>query len=78
METKKANAKRDIEIKGYSANQSVDVRKGYNPQQTTELRNTQPIREGYNAQQMVNVANQPSQQQNSSPQKSIKKSNEQK
>lgn len=85
METKKLNAKQNVEFKEYSANQSVnvrnepqktteqlsynasksaEVRKGYNPQMTTQARNEQPIREGYNAQQMVQTANnqQPAQQ----------------
>lgn len=85
MEVKKANPKSNVEIKGYSANQSanvrnepqktteqlsynasqsVDVRKGYNPQIATQARNEQPIKEGYNAQQMVQTANnqQPTQQ----------------
>ena len=85
METKKLNAKQNVEFKEYSPNQSVnvrnetqktteqlsynaaksvEVRKGYNPQMTTQTRNEQPIREGYNAQQMVQTANnqQPAQQ----------------
>ena len=48
----------------YNAAQSVEVRKGYNPQIVTQARNEQPIKEGYNAQQMVQTANnqQPTQQ----------------
>ena len=79
METKKLNAKQNVEFKEYSANQSinarnnqpqrtveelsynaaksVDVRKGYNPQVSTQQRNEAPIKEGYNAQQMVQTAN---------------------
>lgn len=57
MEVKKANPKQNVEVKGYSANQSVDVRKGYNPQMATQMRNEAPIKEGYNAQQMVQTAN---------------------
>ena len=84
METKKTTSKKNVEIKGYSANQiaevrnnqpqkiseklsynatqSVDIRKGYSPQMTTQERNGSPIKEGYNAQQMVHTANQPTQQ----------------
>ncbi len=53
---------RTSEELSYNASKSADVRKGYNPQMSTQQRNDNPIKEGYNAQQMVQTANsQPSQ-----------------
>ncbi|RLG15057.1 MAG: hypothetical protein DRN66_00450 [Candidatus Nanohalarchaeota archaeon] len=56
MEEKKIIPK-DVETKGYSANQSVDIRKGYNSQMTTTVRNEPSFTGGYNPQQVTKTAN---------------------
>jgi len=58
MEIKKSNPKKNVEIKGYSANQSANIRNspqqsadGYNAVQSSE------IRKGYNSQMSTQARN---------------------